>query len=246
MHALHKLQHDTVWPNCRPNPQIDAIELQYVYTLFNWKPHHRHFGVDCCTHGNYDIAVEKLRRTWNFSFCLSFYENTMGYQHKLNNQHIHFHSLVHILAGLNENQRLPVLFQKLLHIIWYWRPSHAVKFPANPQSPNKMIRLPTPNPQKKHAERSISVMVAKYHKLYRYSKRDFSSNKATSTLRTVFAEKSDSWFLRRYRRFMTIVRSNSIKQPCRRPMRVSNRLISPSNVGNLPFTRLRRYFSLRL
>ena len=60
------------------------------------------------------------------------------------------------------------------------------KFTANPQSPNKMIHLLKPNPQKNHIDRSIKVMVAKYPKLYRYSKRIFSSNKAMSTLRAVF------------------------------------------------------------
>ena len=41
----------------------------------------------------------------------------MGCQHKLNNQHMHFRSLVHTLAGLNENQRLSVELQELLHIV---------------------------------------------------------------------------------------------------------------------------------
>ena len=121
MHALQKLQHDTVWPNYRPNPQIETIECRYIYKQFNWKPRYRRFVVVCCTHGNYDIAVEKLRRIWKFWFYLSMYDNAMGSKHKLNNQHIHFHSLVHILAGLNENQRLPAQYQELLYLIWYWR-----------------------------------------------------------------------------------------------------------------------------
>lgn len=66
------------------------------------------------------------------------------------------------------------------------------KFTANPQSPNEMTYLLTPNSKKKHIDRSSSVMVAKYPKLYRYSQRIFSSNKAMSTLRAVFATKSNS------------------------------------------------------
>ena len=49
-----------------------------------------------------------------------------------------------------------------------------------------MIRLLTPNPQKKHIDRSSIVMKAKYQKLHRYSQRIFPSNKAMSILRTVF------------------------------------------------------------
>ena len=66
------------------------------------------------------------------------------------------------------------------------------KFTANPQSPNETIHLLTPNPQKNHIDRSISVMVAKYPKLYSNFKRIFSSNKVTSMLRTVFVTKSNS------------------------------------------------------
>ena len=55
-----------------------------------------------------------------------------------------------------------------------------------------MIHLLTPNPQKKLIDRSSRGMIAKYQKLYRHSKRNFSSNKATSILRTVFATKPNS------------------------------------------------------
>ena len=82
------------------------------------------------------------------------------------------------------------------------------KFTANPQSPNERIHLLTPKPQKNHIDRSSSVMVAKYPKLCRYSERIFSSNKAMSTLRAIFATKSNSWFLGRWRRFTTLVRTD--------------------------------------
>ena len=42
----------------------------------------------------------------------------MGCQHKLNNPHMHFRSLVHTLAGLNENLRPSVQFQELLCLIY--------------------------------------------------------------------------------------------------------------------------------
>ena len=45
----------------------------------------------------------------------------MGCQHKLNNPHMHFRSLVHTLAGLNENLRPSVQFQELLYLIKFWR-----------------------------------------------------------------------------------------------------------------------------
>ena len=41
----------------------------------------------------------------------------MDCQHKLSNQHMHFHSLVHTLAGFNENQHLSVQFEDLLYLI---------------------------------------------------------------------------------------------------------------------------------
>ena len=93
--------------------------------------------------------------------------------------------------------------------------------------------------------RSSSVMVAKYPKLYSNFKRIFSSNKVTSMLRTVFVTKSNSWFLRRHRRFATLVRTNWITLPRRRPTLASKRSFKSSNVSNLPFIRLHRYFSPR-
>ena len=120
------------------------------------------------------------------------------------------------------------------------------KFTVNSQSSNKMIRLLTPKPQMKHIDRSSSVIVAKYQKLCRHSKRIFRSNKATSMLRTVSATKSNSWFLRRHRRFATFEHANWITLPYHRPLLASNRPTKPSKVDNLPFTWLRRYFSLRL
>ena len=112
---------------------------------------------------------------WKFWFYLSLCDNAMGSKHKLNNQHIHFHFLIHTLAGLNENQYPRVQFQELLHITWpdLGACPNTGKLIANPQSPNKMIRLPTPYPQKKLIDRSSNVMVAKYQKLCRHSKRIF-------------------------------------------------------------------------
>ena len=120
------------------------------------------------------------------------------------------------------------------------------KFTANPQSPNEMTHLLTPNSQKKYIDRSSSVMVAKYPKLYRYSQRIFSSNKAKSILRTAFVEKSDSWFMGGLLRFATLVCANLITLPHRRPMSAPKLPTSPPNVGNLSFTRLRRYISVQL
>ena len=104
MHALQKLQHDTVWPNYRPKPQIDAIKLQYIYDLSGLKPRYRQFVVDWYPYGDYDIAVEKFGRLWKIWFYLSLCENAAGCQHKLHNPHMYFHALVHKVSGLNENQ----------------------------------------------------------------------------------------------------------------------------------------------
>ena len=47
------------------------MELQYICTLFDWKPRYHQFGVYCCIHGEHDIAGEKLGRIWKFWFYLS-------------------------------------------------------------------------------------------------------------------------------------------------------------------------------
>ena len=107
--------------------QENAIGPQGGYILFDWKPHYRQFGVHKHTYWESGIAVEKLRRIWKFWFYLSLCENAMGCKHKLNNQHIHFHFLVHTLAGLKENLLLSIQFQELLHITWYWRLSQHQK-----------------------------------------------------------------------------------------------------------------------
>ena len=60
-------------------------------------------------------------------FYLSLCENAMGWQHKVDNPHTHFHSLVHTMAGLNENQHLSIQFQQLLLLIWFWRLFHHQK-----------------------------------------------------------------------------------------------------------------------
>ena len=119
--TLEKWRHGIVWPNYRTKWQENAIGPQSGCILSQWKPRYRHFGVDRYTYWESGIAMEKLRRIWKLWFYLSLCENTMGCKHKLNNQHMHFHSLVHTLAGLNENLRLSIQFQELLHITWCWR-----------------------------------------------------------------------------------------------------------------------------
>ena len=166
-------------------------------------------------------------------------------KHKLNNQHMHFHSLVHTLTGLNENMHPRVQFQELLYLIYIGACPSTGKFTANPQSLNEMIHLLTPKPQKNYIDRSSSVIVAKYPKLYSNSKRNFSSNNVTLILRTDFAMESDCWILGGWLRFATLVRRNSITLPHRRTTIASNRPISLSKVGNLPFTQLRRCFSVQ-
>ena len=109
-----------------------------------------------------------------------------------------------------------------------------------------MIHLLAPKPQKNHIDRSSIVMVAKYPKLYRYSKRIFSSNNIMLMLRAGFETKSDCRFFGGCRHFPTLVRTNSAPTPHRRSKLSSGRPFKSSIVGNLPFTRLRRYFSLRL
>ena len=61
----------------------------------------------------------------------------MGFQHKLNNQHMHFHSLVYTLAGLNENLRLSVEFEELLYLIWFWRLSQHLKIYCKSTKPQQ-------------------------------------------------------------------------------------------------------------
>ena len=119
--ALQKWQHEIVWPNYRTKWQKIAIGPQLGYILSDWKPRYRWFDEGWCTCDDYDIAVEKLRRIWKFWFYLSLCENAMGCKHKLNNQHNHFHSLAHILAGLYANHHPGVQVQELLHITWCWR-----------------------------------------------------------------------------------------------------------------------------
>ena len=122
--TLQKRQHEIVWPNDRTKWQENAIEYQNGCIPSEWKPRYRRFGVDRHTYWESGVAVEKLRRIWKFWFYLSLCENAMGCKHKLNNQHMHFHSLVPTLAGLNENLHPRVQFQELLYLIWYWRLSH--------------------------------------------------------------------------------------------------------------------------
>ena len=118
---LQKLPQETVWPNYRPNCEKNTIGHQCGYIPSEWKPRYRWFGLDGHTYWESDIVVEKLRRIWKFWFYCSLCDNTMGSNHKLKNQHLHLNSLVHTLAGLNENLRFSVQHQELLHIIWFWR-----------------------------------------------------------------------------------------------------------------------------
>ena len=65
--------------------------------------------------------MEKVGKIWKFWFSLSlFCENAVGSKHKLKDQRMHFHSLVHSLAGLNENLHLSVEFSRTFayHLIW--------------------------------------------------------------------------------------------------------------------------------
>ena len=202
------MQHDTVWPNYRPNPQIDAIKLQYIYALSGLKPRYCQFVVDWYRYGDYDIAVEKLGRLWKIWFYLSLCENATGCQHKLHNPHMHFHSLVHELSGLNENQRLSVVFQELSHIISLWLLSHIKKITADRQKPHGRSLLLTLKPPWRHTDRSHDIMGRKHQKLYRYSNRSFSSNRARSTLRNGLVTKIDCRFLEGWRPFATFVRPN--------------------------------------
>ena len=112
-----------------PSTQMpkNAIGPQHGCMPSERKPCYRRFGVDRHTCWESGIAVEKLRRIWKFWFYLSLCDNAMGSKHKLNNQHMHFHSLVHTLAGLNENQHPRAQFQYLFHLIWCWRPFQCPK-----------------------------------------------------------------------------------------------------------------------
>ena len=144
--TLQKWQHEIVWPNNQTKWQKNAIGPQTGRMPSEWRPRYRQFGVDRHTYWESDIAVEKLRRIWKFWFYLSLCENAMGCQHKLNNQHIHFHSLVHTLAGLNENQHPRVQFQGLSHIIWYWRPFQCPKIYGKSTKPQQNGPLPNTQP----------------------------------------------------------------------------------------------------
>ena len=119
--TLQKWEHEIVWPNYRPNCQKNAIEPQRRHIPSDWRPRYRQFGVDCCTYWQSDIVVETLRRLWKFWFYSSLCENGMSSKHKLNNQHVRLHSLVHTLAGLNEIQHPTAQLQELLYLIWFWR-----------------------------------------------------------------------------------------------------------------------------
>ena len=135
--TLQKWQHDIVCPNHRPNCQKNAIGPQRGYMPSERKPCYRRFGVDRHTYWESGIAVEKLRRIWKFWFYLPMCDNAMGSNHKLNNQHIHFHSLVHTLAGLSENQYPRVQFQDLLYITWHWRLSQDWKIYCESTNPQR-------------------------------------------------------------------------------------------------------------
>ena len=115
--TLQKLQNDIVWPNYQPNCQRNAIGPQSGFISSEWKPRYRQFGGDRHTYRESGVAVAKLRRICRFWFYLSLSQNAISSKHKLNNPHIHFHSLVHTLAGLNENQCPRLQFQDLFDFI---------------------------------------------------------------------------------------------------------------------------------
>ena len=125
--ALRTHSKDTVSSKYPSKPQKNAIIPQRGYIPSRWKPRYRQFGVDRYTYWENDIAVDKSRRFWRFWFYSSLCKNSMGCQHKLNNQHMHFHSLVHAVAGLNEKQHLSVQLQQLLYLIWIGRWSQSQK-----------------------------------------------------------------------------------------------------------------------
>ena len=116
-----KVQHEVVWPACRPNCQKNTIRPHQRHIPPERKPCCRRFGVDCCISWESVISMDKLRRIWRFWFYLSSCENSMSCQHHRSNQHMHFPSLLHTLPGLNEYLRLSVQHKQLLYLIWYWR-----------------------------------------------------------------------------------------------------------------------------
>ena len=135
--TLPTWQHDIVWPNYRTKWQENAIGPKSGHILSEMKPFYRGYGLDRYIHWENGFAVEKVRRIWKFWFYLSLCENIMGCKHKLNNQHIQSRSLVHTLAGLNENMRLSIQFQELLHITWCWRLSQHRKMHGKSTKPRR-------------------------------------------------------------------------------------------------------------
>ena len=170
----------------------------------------------------------------------------MGYKHKLNNQHIHFHSLLHTLAGLNENQHPRLQFQELLYLIWFWRSSHHRKnYGKSTKHPQNDLLTDTQPGEEAH--RSLQ-----YHHGSEISKvvmcfiPAWFPSIATLTLMACFATKSDCRIFEGRRRFATVVHTNSTRLPRHRLELSSERYFKPSNVGYLPFNQRRHYFSLRL
>ena len=139
--TLQKWQHEIIWPKYRSKWQENAIGPQCGCIPSDWKPRYRWFDEGWHTCDDCDVAVEKLRRIWKIWFYLSLCENAMGCKHKLNNQHMHFHSLVHTLSGSNENLRLSIQFQELLHIIWFWRLSQHWKIYCKTTKPQRNDEL---------------------------------------------------------------------------------------------------------
>ena len=244
--TLQKWQHEIVWPKYRTKWQENVIGPQSGFIPSELKPCYRQFGVDRCTYWESDIAVEKLRRTWKFWFYFSLCENTMGSNDKLNNQHIQFHSSIHTLVGLNENQCPRVRFQQLLYLIWFWRLSRHWKCHGRSIKTNQNSRLPG------------IWTTGEVHRLLQYcSSHEISKgvmylssaccrSSAISTSRTAIVTMSDCRILGGLGRFATVSQPAPTIQPHHRPMLSSERSSTSSNDGSLSSTRCLRYFSLWL
>ena len=116
----------------------------------------------------------------------------------------------------------------------------------NPRRPNEISHLLGPKPKKQCINPSCWVAGRKYQKLYRYSKRIFSSNGAISISAASFWANVKSWLFGGWLRFATDMHPNSIARPLRRSMDTPERTFTSSIIAYRPLTRRRRYFSAQL
>ena len=193
------------------------------------------------------VSMTSRGRSWggsgSFGFTCHVWECN-GWQHKLYNQHMHFHPLVNTLAVLNENQRLSVHFQEPLYLIWFWRLPQQRKSLGKSTKPQQNDPLTDTQPAEK-AHRSLQLCYGSgISKVVTRLKSAWFPYTSILTLRTGWATKSDYWFLRRHRRFATVVRPNSITLSYCRPMVALNQHFMSSNVNNLPLTRHCCYISM--